>query len=419
MYLSKTDKWKTKALFTLKMVKILRGMCITFLKRIIFIFKVLHMPIIKQAFYIVAFIILLCLSCSNQQDDVVTEEPSTTELKLKDINPKVLVGSPVEISFNDTNYTNIIKTELSTGEGLWYARFGGWLGEKDFDYTELNKNINWIKTNGMSPTVHMLVGPDNYMPDWLINEKREPAELDSLLRSMIYNIMETNDNKNKVDIWNVINELFDDDGTYRTNMLWSQIGWEDDASSLTGKDKINEKHPVFIRKAFTYCREKTSKKLELRDFNIETDNSAHFNYRKNIAAYQLIKHMLNSNIPIDALGIQGHLTVDSTSWALDDSALKNTVKKFKALGIEVYITELDVTISNKKWSTTVAQKQKEEYYNYVKQAVEGGASRISFWGVKDDMDPYWLLDKYPLPWDKSSNRKASYYGVQQALMETK
>ena len=46
--------------------------------------------------------------------------------------------------------------------------------------------------------------------------------------------------------------------------------------------------------------------------------------------------MLNSNIPIDALGIQGHLTVDSTSWALDDNALKNTVKKFKALGIEVY-----------------------------------------------------------------------------------
>jgi GH35 family endo-1,4-beta-xylanase len=364
---------------------------------------------------------MLLTTCTKQSPAVtiVDKIDSVPALALKDINPRILIGSPLEISRGDDKYIGVIKTEFTTGQSLWYPAWGGWLAEDVYDFKEFNNNVDWMKKNGISPTMHMLVGPDNYMPEWLVNGTWEAPKLDSLLRGMIYSIMDTNDNKAKVDVWNVVNELFDDDGTYRTNMVWLQLGWEKDSSQLTGADKINRKHPIFIRKAFQYCRDKTDKKLELRDFNIETDNPAHFNYKKNLAIYQLIKHMLNTKIPIDALGIQGHMTVDSTNWALENNTLHNTVKKFKDLGIDVYITELDFRTSTLTWSPAVAEKQKQEYYNYVKQAVEGGATRINFWGIQDGFDPGWLLTEHPLLWDEKLDKKPAYFGVKAALQATK
>jgi GH35 family endo-1,4-beta-xylanase len=377
-----------------------------------FLFSAICLPFVAS---------MLLTTCTKQSPTVTTVQllDSVPTLALKDINPRILIGAPLEIPRGDAKYFGIIKSEFNTGQGLWFARWGGWLGEDVYDYKDFNTNVNWMKENDISPAMHMLLGPDNYMPEWLINETWKKSKLDSLLRGMIYSIMDANDNKTKVEVWDVANELFDDDGTYRTNMIWLKMGWEADSSELTGDDKINKKHPLFIRKAFQYCRDKTDKKLEIRDFNIETDNPAHFNYRKNLAIYQLIKHMLNTKIPIDALGIQGHMTVDSSNWALDNNALHNTVKKFKDLGIDVYITELDFRTSTLTWSPAVAEKQKQEYYNYVKQAIEGGATRLNFWGIQDDFDPYWLLNEHPLLWDAKLDKKPAYFGVKAALQGTK
>ncbi len=354
-----------------------------------------------------------------QQPQPVVTDPSVKEAFLKDLNPNVMIGSPIDTFYDNTKFMSIITTEFNSCQALWYGSWGGWPGEGSYDFSRINSNVNWMKANNISPQVHMLVGQDIYTPEWIVKGKYSASELDTLLRNMIYNIMDANDNKNKVDIWNVANELFDDDGTYRTNMVWNKIGWEADSSSLSGIDKINEQHPLFIRKAFTYCREKTNKKLELRDFNIENNNPVHNEDKRHKAFYQLLKHMINSNIPIDAAGIQGHILVGKAGWILNDNALKETVQKFKALGIEVYIAELDARIENQTWTPELAQQQREDYYHYIKQAIEGGATRINFWGIQDGLDKGWIPFEHPLPWDENLNRKPAYSGIRQALMETK
>lgn len=367
--------------------------------------------------FVLSFLMTTCtkqsaVSSSGQIDTL-------PNIGLKDINSRVLIGSPLEISRGNEQYYHIIKSEFSTGESLWYPAWGGWTGENAYDFKEFSANVNWMKIHNISPTMHMLVGPDNYMPDWLINGTWSAAQLDNLLRGMIYSIMDTNDNKTKVDVWNVANELFDDDGTYRTNMIWQQLGWENDNSQLTGDAKINTQHPVFVRKAFAYCREKTDKKLELRDFNIESDKPIDHNYRKNKALFQLVKHMINEHIPIDAVGIQGHISIGKAAWVFDNNTLRETVKKYKSLGVEVHITELDIRTDNRTWNAALAEQQKQDYYNYVKQAIEGGANRIRFWGIQDDFDPYWLLGEYPLLWDKNLDKKSAYFGVKAALEAVK
>jgi GH35 family endo-1,4-beta-xylanase len=358
-------------------------------------------------------------SCTKPNPVVAGGEKKLINVGLKDINPDLLVGSPLEVHRGFDKYLNTIKTEFSTGQGLWFCRWGGWSGENLYDFAEFNQNINWMVANGLTPTMHMLVGPDIYMPNWLINGNRTPEQLDELLKQLIYNIMDSNNNKDKVKVWNVANELFDDDGTYRTNMVLRKMGWENDNSGLYGGDKINSQHPLFVRKAFTYCRDKTGHKLEIRDFNIESDEPAFENHRKTKALYQLIKHMLNSGIPIDAVGIQGHHSIGKCDLIFNNNELEETVFKFKSLGIDVNITELDFRTDFRSWNTTLANQQKQDYYNYVKQAINGGASSISFWGIQDDFDPDWLKKEYPLPWDASLNKKPAYFGVQEAIDATK
>ena len=90
----------------------------------------------------------------------------------------------------------------------------------------------------------------------------------------------------------------------KTALVFVKMGWEDDASGLSGEDKINDRHPVFIRKAFTYAAQYAAGKLELRDNTIERPN------RKSRAFYQLARHLKKSGVKIDGVGLQCHFDLD-------------------------------------------------------------------------------------------------------------
>ena len=111
------------------------------------------------------------------------------------------------------------------------------------------------------------------------------------------------------------------------------MGFEEDRLGLIGSSKINDQHPVFIRKVFKTAAALTNAVLEIRDFNVA--NGGH----KADGLYQLVKHLINSGVRIDAVGFQCHLNVKKN---YNYENLYKNIKRFKALGIAVYITELDV-----------------------------------------------------------------------------
>jgi GH35 family endo-1,4-beta-xylanase len=362
---------------------------------------------------------LLFWGCTHTKS-VETPNAPDDGLGLKEVNSKVILGSSFDLENTLPLYFETYKKELSAGQALWFPRWDdGWTAEGVYNFSIFNNRVNWLKNNNLSATATLLLGQDIYMPDWLINGNRSGEQLDIMMKNMIDSIMKTNDNKNKVDSWLVINELFEDDGTYRTNVLWNKIGWEADRSNLVGDNKINDRHPLFIRKAFEYCRAKTNKKLELRDYGIEHNNTDRDNYKKHRAIYQLLNHMKNTNIPIDVIGLQGHLLIGDTEWLCKNNALKDIVAKFKALNLDVNITELDIRTNGKTWNDALAQEQKNDYYIFVKQAIEGGANKIDFWGIQDGADPGWFPTEQPLLWSNKLEKKPAYFGVKQALMDTK
>lgn len=380
-------------------------------------------------FWLFTLFWLFFTSCSSDENNEEASEPKVetvpeetpTEIGLKDINPSLKIGGTIAPLFDNAKYMGIHLKEFNAGQALWYAGFGGWPADGSFDFDNFNAVVNWMVDNNLSAHNHMLVGPNFYMPEWLVNRTWTDEELDAHLKSLVQEIMVSNDNDAKIDIWNIINEVFNQDGTYRSqnDMLWNQLGFEEDTSGLTGTEKVNDQHPVFIGKAFFYARERTNKTLEYRDFLIEATNPANGWDKKHKAVYQLLKHLQNSNVPIDAIGIQGHYDIGNSDWILENNRLADVVEKFKALGLEVYITELDIGRQDQIWTDALAERQKDDYYTVIKQAVEGGATRIYTWGIQDGLDLGWRTNENPLPWNENLEPKPAYFGIKEALEDTK
>ncbi len=344
-----------------------------------------------------------------------------TGQRLKDINPAVLIGATLQTGNKDTRdvltantpIQNIFKREFNLGQATCYPAWDTWKGLKIYDFTEFNKSVNWFVANKMPVVAHLLAGQDSYFPEWFKTGTYTAVELDSMLVDYIRATIRSNNNFEKVDYWNVVNESIWWNGNYyNTNTTdpgckFQNMGYEPDRSGLTGTDQIHTQHPVYIRKAFEYARRYTNKKLELRDYGAEF-----WGDKKAKSLYQLARHLKNSGVPLDAVGLQGHFDISKT---YDWSKLKRTISEYKKLGLEVYITEIDYADKLKLWTPEKAEIQRQQYKLMIKASVEAGVNWLCFWGVRDNWNQFWLLDNSPLLFASDLSVKPAYYGVQEGL----
>src|SRR5690606_11382892 len=96
-------------------------------------------------------------------------------------------------------YSNIVQREFNIGQAAWGAT--RWSKDAPSNFNDANAVINWSRSRFDKVTLIGLVGPNNYMPAWFRNEAFTPQEMDDLLKNLINEIMESNDNKSKVDVW--------------------------------------------------------------------------------------------------------------------------------------------------------------------------------------------------------------------------
>ena len=307
-------------------------------------------------------------------------------------------------------------------QGSWPAAAPESIEKMDFKAEGLSALVNWGIDHKQETLHHLMIGPNQYFPEWFWKNKYTAEELDQLLKRYITTLMAANDNKRKMDGWNIFNEMFipkEESGEYKTdgsgrgNCVWMRMGFEADQSGLKGKAKINEKHPVVFRKALMYASV-ASGKLEIRESRVEEIN------RKSDALYQLIKHLLNSGVRVDAVGFQGHLNVNrSYDW----DSIKKNIRRFKDLGLEVYITELDVSMGmgwkkGDPFPRDYEKLQAERFYGIVKAAREAGVHRIDVWGLSEADNQYWLVGQNPRLFDEQFKPRAIYQAVLKALYDT-
>ncbi|MFC4110935.1 non-reducing end alpha-L-arabinofuranosidase family hydrolase, partial [Micromonospora zhanjiangensis] len=122
-------------------------------------------------------------------------------------------------------------------------------------------------------------------------------------------------------------------------------------------------------------------------------------YAKTQGVYRMIQDFKSRGVPIDCVGLQTHFTGGSSL----PGNFQTTLSSFAALGVDVALTEADVTNS----STTQYAGLTQACMNVPR------CIGITVWGVRDSDS--WRSNESPLLFDGSGNKKAAYTSVLNAL----
>lgn len=250
--------------------------------------------------------------------------------------------------------------------------------------------LKFAEENGIPLRGHTFVWYSQ-TPDWFFRENFETEGnyvtkdiMNQRLESFIKNTFEllATDYPNlKVYAYDVANELFLNDGN----------GMRDETTSNWAKVYGDDS---FVINAFTYARKYAPKdcKLFLNDFNeyIPTKTTDIINMANKLKKLGII----------DGIGMQSHLDVSYPSAAVYLTA----IEKFIATGLDVQITELDITTTDEK---TQAQLYKEIFSIAIKHSAN--ISALTLWGTNDSIS--WRKSGKPLLFSEGYQPKQAYTAV--------
>ncbi|GIJ47068.1 beta-xylanase [Virgisporangium aliadipatigenens] len=240
-----------------------------------------------------------------------------------------------------------------------------------FDFRAGDAIYNWAVQHGMRVRGHTLA--------WHAQQPRFWGSLSgsSLRTAMINHINGVMAHyRGKLAAWDVVNEAFAENGSRRSSNLQS-----------TGND--------WIEVAFRTARAADpGVKLCYNDYNIEN-----WTYAKTQGVYNMIRDFKARGVPIDCVGLQTHFTGGSSL----PGNFEQTLSSFAALGVDVALTEADVTNA----STSQYQGLTRACMNVPR------CIGITTWGIRDSDS--WRGNENPLLFDRNSSPKAAYSSVLNAL----
>ncbi len=255
--------------------------------------------------------------------------------------------------------------------------------ENRYNWAPADKIADFAQKNGLLLRGHNLCW-HNQTPNWFFKKDGKTVTKEELLARLKTHITDVVTRyKGKIYVWDVVNEAVPDgsDKIYRESDFYNIIGEE------------------YIEKAFEYAHAADpNAKLFYNDYNTE-------NASKRERIYQLVKKLKDKGVPIHGVGLQGH-------WSLYEptaAELEESITKFASLGLEVQITEVDVSVYAKQDErTSVPFTGKAEFTPEMdaKQAVKykmlfdifrkhkDVVTSVTFWNLSDKSS--WL-DNFPVP----------------------
>ena len=204
-----------------------------------------------------------------------------------------------------------------------------------FDFSLADKFVEFGVENNMYIIGHALVwhaqAPRWFFKDSLGNDVTREV-LISRMRNHIHTVVGRY--KGRVKGWDVVNEVIDDrDGSYRKTKFYQIIG-ED-----------------YIRLAFEFAHEADPQcELYYNDYSLT-------NPVKRKGAVAMVRKLKEQGVKIDAVGEQGHIGIDTPTL----EELELTINDFAALGVNVMITEMDVSVLPMDWSIGADISARMEY----------------------------------------------------------
>lgn len=193
--------------------------------------------------------------------------------------------------------------------------------------------------------------------------------------------------------WDVVNEIWLDDGNPRQPGEQGSNGSNNSAWVKIFGDNS------FVDYAFEYARKYAPEgcKLYYNDFN-------EYMPSKTKAIVEMATRLKEKGL-IDGIGMQSHLDVSFPTVSTYEKALK----AFSETGLDIQITELDVTTSDT--SETGLENQAKYYSDIMDLAVKysDSISAVVIWGTTDDQS--WRSSRLPVLFNEDYTAKPCFYSI--------
>ena len=228
------------------------------------------------------------------------------------------------------------------------------------------------RANGKTVHCHNLVGPNIYLPSWVVNGKFTAAQLTEIMKTHIQTVV--GHFKGQCESWDVVNEALGSDGTVTTYQnIWAQtIG------------------PNYIDLAFQTAHQvDPGAKLYYNEYYVENQTP------KTTGLYNLVAGMQQRGIPIDGVGLQCHWNASGTgpgSVPSHDSMVANMAQLAK-MGLSVRLSELDAKILLPASAADPAN-QAAVFSTTVQACLDSpNCVSIAVWGADDAVS--WIPSTFP------------------------
>lgn len=280
---------------------------------------------------------------------------------------------------------------------------GSYNNSREFNFDSQDRLVESALDNGFAIHGHVLVWHQQ-SPEWLWQDdggdplSREEA-LENMRAHITANVEHFGDN---VISWDVVNEAMND----------NPPNPEDWQGSLRQSGWYQAIGPDYLEQAFRMTKEIIDAngwdvKLYYNDYNDD-------NQQKAEAIYQMVKELNekygaenNGELLVDGIGMQGHYNLNT-----NPRNVRLSLEKFASLGVEVGVTELDLTGGSNNEQTEDEMQQQAFLYASLFEIYKENhehISRITFWGLDDGSS--WRSEDSPLLFDRDYAEKTAYHAV--------
>lgn len=284
-----------------------------------------------------------------------------------------------------------------------------------FDTAPLDALLRWAEHFRKPVRGHALVW-HNALPAWVAPAVTEsPARAQAVMEAHFDHVLAHT--SARIRDWDVVNEPI-------ANPPGSDVPEPaGNSGDLRDSPWLRGLGPDYVAIALRAARQRDrTLRLTLNDYGVEADSPSAEEKRRRLL--RLLRSLRDRNVPLDAVGIQGHLQMRE---AFSPAIFQAFVRDIRALGLQVLITELDVREVRPPVGDFVARDAAvaRRVHEFASAAFEGGARTLLTWGISDRWS--WLhreqtvaLDPGDvhrgLPYDWELNRKQMWRALARAFL---